>query len=332
MGPTGSDTLRGVNLGGWLVLEPWITPSLFVRTPAKDEYSFMQEPGAAERIEKHRKEFIREADFRWLAKYGVNAVRIPVGYWLFEDDTPFTATVAYLDWAMDMAEKYELRVLIDLHAAKGSQNGYDHSGRIGRADWFSHRAYREETTTLLARIAARYRDHPSLWGIELLNEPKVRLWHFFTLRQFYRDAYGAVAAVALPKTRIVFSDAFMPRLMTGVLSEAGEHTPVLDAHWYQFGRTKLDGYFERLAKKPLEIERLQRRQPVIVGEWSGMLSHETLAGIAEKEQGRLERQHIEQQLDAYARADGWFYWTYKTEGAGIWNFRRQVETGNLLLR
>lgn len=25
----GSDKIRGVNLGGWFVLEPWITPSLF---------------------------------------------------------------------------------------------------------------------------------------------------------------------------------------------------------------------------------------------------------------------------------------------------------------
>ncbi|KAI2481138.1 Glucan 13-beta-glucosidase [Pyrenophora tritici-repentis] len=25
----GTDKVRGVNIGGWLVLEPWITPSIF---------------------------------------------------------------------------------------------------------------------------------------------------------------------------------------------------------------------------------------------------------------------------------------------------------------
>ncbi len=30
----GSDKIRGVNLGGWFVLEPWITPSIFEATPA----------------------------------------------------------------------------------------------------------------------------------------------------------------------------------------------------------------------------------------------------------------------------------------------------------
>lgn len=29
----GNDKVRGVNLGGWLVLEPWITPSVFEDTP-----------------------------------------------------------------------------------------------------------------------------------------------------------------------------------------------------------------------------------------------------------------------------------------------------------
>lgn len=29
----GQDKVRGVNLGGWLVLEPWITPSIFEDTP-----------------------------------------------------------------------------------------------------------------------------------------------------------------------------------------------------------------------------------------------------------------------------------------------------------
>jgi len=29
----GNDKVRGVNLGGWLVLEPWITPSIFEATP-----------------------------------------------------------------------------------------------------------------------------------------------------------------------------------------------------------------------------------------------------------------------------------------------------------
>ena len=32
--------LRGVNLGGWLVLEKWMTPSLFAGVQAEDETSW----------------------------------------------------------------------------------------------------------------------------------------------------------------------------------------------------------------------------------------------------------------------------------------------------
>lgn len=323
--------LRGVNLGGWLVLERWMTPSLFEGTIAQDELSFMQASGTVEQIERHRREFIQEDDFHWLAEHSINAVRIPVGYWILDGYGPFTACISYLDWAIQMAEKYDIKVLIDLHAVKGSQNGKDHSGQVGDSGWFAKSTYRRETIEVLKRLAERYKDSSAVWGVELVNEPGLGPIKYFTLRRFYRQAYRELVGVARPGTHIVFSDAFVPWLFSGILKQAGEYPPVMDIHWYQFGRTKISSYFARLAKRPSEIDRLQRRQPVIVGEWSGMLSHKTLASVPRLEQSILQRRHIEQQLVAYDGALGWFYWTYKTEDAGIWDFRTQVESGNLLL-
>lgn len=323
--------LRGVNLGGWLVLERWMTPSLFEGTVAEDEFSLLQTPGAIERVERHRKEFVTEEDFKWLAEHGIDAVRIPVGYWIFDGDEPFTPCVSYLDWAFTMAEKYDMKILIDLHAAKGSQNGKDHSGRVGDADWFRARVYRQETTEVLQRLAGRYRDSPALWGIELLNEPALGPVRYVVLRWFYRQASRELAGILRPGVHIVFSDAFMPWLFSGVVKQVGDEPPVMAVHWYQFGKTEVDRYFAKLAGRPRDIEKLQRRQPIIVGEWSGMLSHQTLAGMPKEERARLEREHMRRQLVAYEGAMGWFYWTYKTEGKGVWNFRQQVEEGNLLL-
>ena len=73
------DFIYGVNLGGWLVLERWITPSLFAGMKAEDEWSYMQETTDAKtRIERHRQDFITEADFKWIARSGLNAVRLPL--------------------------------------------------------------------------------------------------------------------------------------------------------------------------------------------------------------------------------------------------------------
>jgi glucan 1,3-beta-glucosidase len=326
-----NETIRGVNLGGWLVLEKWMTPSLFAGTTARDEYTFMQTPGAAEKIEQHRQTFITEADFAWLKDNGVNAVRIPIGYWIFEGDGPFTAAVQYLDWAVQMADKYQLKVLIDLHGLQGSQNGNDHSGRIGRSAWYDHADCREASIVTLETIAKRYYDQPAVWGIEVINEPKPKLVQR-TLRRFYQEAYDRLCAVARPGTVIVFHDAFRPRRLSGALKARAKYPVVMDIHWYQFGsvwRTweKLENYFVRIMKRPRLVRKLQRKQPVIIGEWSLVLTDKMLDGRKRYDAQAAFKTHGMVQLDAYERALGWFYWTYKTEGRGIWHFRSLIEDG-----
>lgn len=148
--------LRGVNLGGWLVLEKWMTPSLFEGTGAVDEHMLVRVPGMVNKIKRHRETFITESDFGWLKKQGIKAIRIPVGYWLFEQYDPYMTGVEYLDWAFDMAEKYNMKVLVCLHGAPGSQNGNDHSGKIGRINWYWWWNQRR-TVRYLSIIADRYR-------------------------------------------------------------------------------------------------------------------------------------------------------------------------------
>lgn len=325
------EILRGVNLGGWLILEKWMTPTLFKDTNAVDEYTFMRAPGAAEKIEEHRRTFITEDDFRWLADNGVNAVRIPVGYWIFDGDDPFTPAIEHLDWAVMTAQKYRIKVLIDLHGAKGSQNGNDHSGRIGKAEWYKYKAYRDETIGVLERLAARYYDVETVWGIELLNEPKSGLIHW-KLRRFYQKAYKALRQTARPGTNIVFSDAFSPLLLSGALRAKSDYPVIMDVHWYQFVSKfrrwqRLDRYFAKVRRRSGVVAWLQRSQPIIVGEWSVVLSGEILAGRSKQQASVAFAEHAQLQLAAYQHAAGWFYWTYKTEGRGIWHFRSQVEDG-----
>ena len=54
---------------------------------------------------------------------GMDAVRIPVPYFIFGDRAPFVGCVKELDNAFNWAEKYGLKILIDLHTAPDSQNG-----------------------------------------------------------------------------------------------------------------------------------------------------------------------------------------------------------------
>jgi glucan 1,3-beta-glucosidase len=77
---------RGVNVGGWLSLEPFITPSLFEYDRCMgivDEYTLSTYLGArAEGIlEKHYATFVTETTFKEIAAAGLDHVRIPFSYW-----------------------------------------------------------------------------------------------------------------------------------------------------------------------------------------------------------------------------------------------------------
>ena len=75
----------GVNLGGWFVLEPWITPSLFSDGSSKDEYELSKALGgnAQSTLSNHWNSWITQGDFNKIAQAGLNHVRVPVGYCTF---------------------------------------------------------------------------------------------------------------------------------------------------------------------------------------------------------------------------------------------------------
>ncbi|TXT13576.1 hypothetical protein VHUM_00943 [Vanrija humicola] len=142
----GTDHIRGVNLGGWLVTEPFIVPALYEKyqnvTPnAFDEYTLSQCMGEnlAVEMEQHYATFITEQDFAEIAGAGLNWVRIPIGYWAVDTEfgEPFLKGVSwtYFLKAIDWARKYGLRIVMDFHGLPGSQNGWNHSGKVGPINW-----------------------------------------------------------------------------------------------------------------------------------------------------------------------------------------------------
>jgi glucan 1,3-beta-glucosidase len=326
--------LQGVNLGGWLILEKWMTPAVFSGSDAIDEYTLSQTHEGQAAIRRHRDSFMTEEDFAWLKQNGIAIVRLPVGYWLFEAEDGMVPQVSHVDWAFDMAEAYGISILLDLHAAKGSQNGNDHSGRIGKAEWFAHVEYRKHTVEVLERMANRYGQRRALWGIQLLNEPKWGLCHF-KLRTFYKRARNIVAPLLPSHVRIVFQDGFTPNLLNGALGFS--RRIVMDAHLYHGVKAwtkfvSLNTYYASLEKwQAWLIRYLSWTQPVIIGEWSGSFRQEVFNLFPVEKHGELVAEHCRRQIASFAAAEAWFYWNYKTEKTGVWHFRSQVEAGIITL-
>ena len=90
---------RGVNLGGWLVLEPWVTPSLFYQfegrpanETAMDMHGFCRVLGAQEanrQLRIHWEKWVTEEHLAELASRGINALRVPVGDWMWTPYWPY---------------------------------------------------------------------------------------------------------------------------------------------------------------------------------------------------------------------------------------------------
>uniref|UniRef100_A0A7N0V0R4 Mannan endo-1,4-beta-mannosidase n=1 Tax=Kalanchoe fedtschenkoi TaxID=63787 RepID=A0A7N0V0R4_KALFE len=146
-------------------------------------------PNATKVRNDHWASYIVEDDFKFVASNGLNAVRIPIGWWIASYPNPPKPYVGGFKWA----EKYELKVVIDLHAAPGSQNGYDiRSSRDGSPEWGQTDASIRSTVDVIEFLASRYSKSRSLYGVELLNEPLAPEVTFETLNKYYQAGYKVV--------------------------------------------------------------------------------------------------------------------------------------------
>jgi len=326
--------LRGVNLGGWLVLERWMVPEIYRGTDAPDEYSLCLALGEAAtgRLNRHREKFITAADFRWMAACGLNAVRLPVGYWALEAPKPFVEASRFIDFALAQAHQNGLKLLLDLHGAPGSQNGWDHSGRSGPINWPKDPQNIRETLRVLESFAQKYGQHPALYGIELLNEPR-DVVPLEILQQFYQDAYARMRPHLDPRVAIVFHDSFRPLAWKKFMQEPAFSNVILDTHLYQCfdnaarGRTAQEQLQFAINRKGALDEMQAEELPTIVGEWSLSLPEHSLHGLSPLQIASVKRGYADTQLLNYESTRGWFFWSYKLQNQSEWNFRYCIEQG-----
>ncbi|RXW22687.1 hypothetical protein EST38_g3161 [Candolleomyces aberdarensis] len=249
--PYGSQKVRGVNLGGWLVLEPWITPSLFDNTGDSriiDEYTFGQYQDrnyASGILRNHWNTWITETDFANIAASGLNHVRVPIGYWAFDisaGEPYIQGQVPYLQKSVDWARKYGLKVIVDLHGAPGSQNGFDNSGqKMNAPTWHTKQSNIDRTNAVIKTLASMFKDMADVVSvIAPLNEPAgfngaemLRV-----TRQFWLDSFGNIRYPygndRESNTIVMIHDAFQSlSYWNGFLQTPTYHGVFIDTHRYQ---------------------------------------------------------------------------------------------------
>lgn len=139
-----------------MVLEPWITPSLFYRFLGKtksdgigvDSYTFCEALGpdkGNEVMREHWDTWYTEEHIKNLSDRGVEMVRLPIGDWSMEPYGPYVGcmdgSADKIQWMLDTCHKYNISVFMEVHCWEGSQNGYDNSGRATEVNWLNETHY-----------------------------------------------------------------------------------------------------------------------------------------------------------------------------------------------
>jgi len=200
-------TLRGCNLGCWLLFEPWMQGWNY-----PDQYTVSQilikRFGKTEErklMHTYRANFIRNRDFKLIRQFHFNIVRVPFNYQRLEHTHPPYALrrhpFYWLDRAVRLAAKSHIYVILDMHGAPGRQSIDNPTGRRNRDLLWKSAEDQHRYIALWRLIARHFSDNTDVMGYDLLNEP-----------------YGNFSENMAPKLL-----RLMPRVYTAVRSVDSHH-------------------------------------------------------------------------------------------------------------
>ena len=348
--------MRGVNLGGWLVLEKWMTGDSVVWQGVPDdianggEHKTIEYLGHANgdwRFDQHYKTWITEGDIAEIAQRGLNTVRVPVGFWIAGFDktggtdwqTFAPGSLNYLDKLIkDWANKHNVAVMISIHAAKGSQNGNDNSAppNPGSTYWSQYPENVQNTVDLSAFLADRYRWEPAFLGVGLMNEPSGTT-DDGVLRDYYIRSYQAIRSTG--------NDCLLthaPRLWEQDPSHYADFTPPSQGYynflheWHKYTVWGYEGQSEdQILGKALDDISNQitswTGNWMFIGEWA--LATNPSAPFNDNNRFKEFAQKYVRVLNQ--AHSGWTYWTWKCSwdegGKNPWSMRNLMRQGLLSL-
>ena len=313
--------LKGVNLGSWLIWEDWLTPYDGVE-PNKDGVTdHMQvvdklterfgEEKAYELMNTYMDNWITEYDLDQIKAMGFNSVRVPFWYrnFYYDDngrkilDKDGNWDFSRLDWVVEECSKRGIYVVLDMHGAVGYQSDAPHNGKLDSCHLYDKteqgEKYRRLTTELWTAIAERFKGNPAVAMYDLLNEPgceveKPGITRRINNEEMYSILYDAVRAVDgdhIITLECIWTAAALPHAWV-----KGWKNVVYQVHFYQ----NSDFIFTAFCL----LTRLYHfGTPLMMGEFYPL--KRTTWNNCFKTLNKLDF--------------GWFLWTYKAAGHGMWS-------------
>ncbi len=324
--------LRGINLGGWLLNEIWMTHTYGANDDAGMRATLATRFGAAgcaTLLNVYQQNYITSADFDTIAALGFNCVRLPFFYRVLEDDAApgvfLSNGWALLDWAVSNCAVRGLYCVLDLHGAPGAQSVDHTTGQENVNLLYSGTNYQARTVALWQAIAARYLAEPCIAAFDLLNEP----WGDFKAAPaqppnltVWTGLYARIIAAirAVDSQRIIMLQDRGPSCPISDLptpATLGAGNLVYQFHPYDFDHGDFAAQKAFLDERIRQLTSFQRARgvPLCIGEFH-------------PQGGQPAWAYFLRQLSA----EGWSWlpWSYKCHGAnGDWGVRRTSTDCNL---
>lgn len=311
--------LRGVNLGGWLLMEGYILHSTNIAEQIykKDFAGKLGEKELCCFEKTFRDNFIRESDIATIARLGFNCLRVPFHYRLIEK-APFVYDakgLKYLDNLIRWAKKNHIWVILDLHAAVGAQNHDWHSDSVGPAELWTNESFQKRTCALWKFLAGRYKNETALAGYDILNEPVLESPKI--LNDFYKKLIKCIREV--DPNHMIFVEGRQWAMDIACLQNFDDDNLVLSIHAYQpmdftFNlvphmsypiRCRVKPWDRKILKEylaPYQALSLKRKRPIFVGEF----------GVNYRRGFDGEHLWVKDIVSVFKEFGfSWSYWTYK---------------------
>ncbi len=292
--PTGEVvTLRGVNAGNWLLLEPWMLGLQQDETAEgfADQATIFEvlderfgEARAEELMEIYREHWMTPRDFEIIRSFGFNVVRLPIHYGLLEDPNKpgqlREDAFKWVDRGVAMAQDAGLYTILDLHGVPGGQSVDAPTGKIGQNKLWDSREYQDRTVALWIALAERYGDHPAVAAYDVVNEPfgdfKVNISP--VMRDLFGRLHDSIRAVD-PDTLIYAPGTLQGIAFYGDPADQGWTHVGFTEHTYPglfgAGEASLDNHGRFLSQwvggKARQIDAMD--VPYLVGEFNVVFDH-----------------------------------------------------------
>ncbi|KAK0512328.1 hypothetical protein JMJ35_005456 [Cladonia borealis] len=359
-----SGKIRGVNLGSQFIVEPWMASNEWNEMgcgSTKSEFDCVSQLGQANANSawaEHWSTWTTKDDITEMQSYGLNTIRIPVGYWIREDLVYSNSEhfpqggLQYLEQICGWASDAGMYIIIDLHGAPGAQvAGNPDTGQLAPSPGFYieyqyERAY--EFLEWMTNIIHTNNNYRNVGMLEVVNEPEqgqdsdtnsMRQQYYPTAWQRIRAAEDALEIAGQNRLHIQMMNA---KWGSGDPNQylTNDTFAAYDDHrylkWSDDNSINDPGTGQTLAAYLKEscIDDRSGNWPTVVGEFSLSVADnlQYQPDFTPDSNVAWYQKWFAAQIIAYEKQEGWIFWSWKADWIGgvndwRWSYQAAVAAG-----